>query len=890
MTNLSNPSRHVQTVVLHPSKGDKQAQQAELQRLPNSHEKESDRHHENNARSQSCEDPEDSSLKRPSLSNLNYPIVDTATDFLVGVDPCQQNKSQLQNPLLLDASPAKLQELVLARDTAAVTTILAENFNDVAQLKFNWLHALLDIGSTFEAMAELLIDGESASPWININHQISVESVPSIWFHQENCVHFGGYELDTAPRVINPGAHKGNKAGHPIDNSTIKMTISKLCGIAGALPLSPDASYWTSCVRFTGENSIAWISYAKEDSPATPDICDPVLRMLDALQRAYHAVGYLQENGFCCDTFTVLRTQQPSKEKPYVELCRIDMSFIQQLHSALETWGKNNTTENLRCCASIARQIISFIYGEDSKQISLESTSLLDDCALAVQILTVGILSYGQAHTGSLHPEFLVDPLLELHLLGNSLQSEPVAHVIVSLLELTCMGDMLQKPVLVFRDSSSQSFGSGNGISYDIFASPEDIADTWGPARFIAEINSQAVSPKLYAVEIGGGIIAPVDTNLKKLHWSAGSRPYESFVSTFDSTRKILIGGVTINGTCPLDETRSWQHPATTAYLRHLGTSQDGWGLQQKQFGLQGGQWAVLAFNATYCKLDGVTLKQQQLMLPSNEIDLAFLNSICGLQISFCTGVARRVALRELLADVMVDFVESRLWKPPHWEELKTTHSIVQNFRDRNLGQWFDRLSTEHRNTAIRIIRSMLEVLKDTGIDKNGEELVVAWIRKESPYSCLRLRCEKANLWTRILADSEDCATFACITPLCFEIKKHKCRGLKIAPWHNVSNLLNTAVCLQLSNREFVTVANTDAAWRLQHEVSYWIGKSGSNLMAKVCLTKDNLEPLLVVRQNVIPERYRTRLSKYMMTKLGRLREQQFSTDFASQVVILAEI
>jgi hypothetical protein len=116
---------------------------------------------------------------------------------------------------------------------------------------------------------------------------------------------------------------------------------------------------------------------------------------------------------------------------------------------------------------------------------------------------------------------------------------------------------------------------------------------------------------------------------------------------TFNSKDKVLIGGATINDECPLDETESWRHPATNAYLRHLGTHESSWELRELQAGLQGGQYAVLAFNSTFVKQPGVTLKQQQLMLPSNEIDMAFLNSKCGLQISFCTGVARRVALRE---------------------------------------------------------------------------------------------------------------------------------------------------------------------------------------------------------------------------------------------------
>jgi hypothetical protein len=635
--------------------------------------------------------------------------------------------------------------------------------------------------------------------------------------------------------------------------------------------------------------------------------------MLDALRRAYHAVGYLQETGICCDTFTVLvlRARQQLSGVPCVELCHIDISLIENLSSALQLWRKyvNDADKDgyLRSCGVIAKTIISKISEEYSGNPDLSNPiTWLNECALAVQIVAVGILSYSQGHTGSLHPEFLVDPLMELHLLGNDARATR-AHIMVKLVDLTCIGDMLQKPVLVFRtvnvgnplsiyNVGNPSFGLSNvddERKYDLFASPEDIADTWGPTRFVVDITTTAeLAPKydsinIWAIEVGGGTIAHMNPVSQKLHWSKDSR--YRFSSTFDSRERILIGGVIVNDKCPLNEAESWRHPATNVYLRHLGTHQGGWELQEKQVGLQGGQYAVLAFNAIYVKQYGVTLKQQQLMLPSNDIDLAFLNSTCGLQVSFCTGVARRVHLRELLADVMVDFVESKVSKPAHWEELKSAYSIVQNFRDGDLGQWFDGLKMEQRESAIHIVRSMLEVLKDTGIDKNEEELVLAWVRRESPYSCLRLRCEKNSLWARILADSEDCATFACITPLCLEIKKHRCRGLAIAPWHNVSNILNTAVCPQVSNRELGSVLNTRAPFKLEHQVSYWIGKSGSNLIAKVWLTNDP-EPRLVVRQKFIPEKYRSRLPKSMVERLGRLREQQVSNAVASQVVVLAEM
>jgi hypothetical protein len=54
---------------------------------------------------------------------------------------------------------------------------------------------------------------------------------------------------------------------------------------------------------------------------------------------------------------------------------------------------------------------------------------------------------------------------------------------------------------------------------------------------------------------------------------------------------------------------------------------------------------------------------------------------------------------------------------------------------------WFDIYLPELRDAAISIIRLMLKVLKYCGIDKNGEELIVSWIRIETSYSSLHLSC-----------------------------------------------------------------------------------------------------------------------------------------------------
>ena len=61
-------------------------------------------------------------------------------------------------------------------------------------------------------------------------------------------------------------------------------------------------------------------------------------------------------------------------------------------------------------------------------------------------------------------------------------------------------------------------------------------------------------------------------------------------------------------------------------------------------------------------------------------------------------------------------------------------------------------------------------------------------------------------------------------------------------------------------------------------------------MIAKVWLTAEDAEPVLVVKQKVIPEKYRARMPKSMIERLGRLRERQTSETIAKQVLILTEM
>jgi hypothetical protein len=405
---------------------------------------------------------------------------------------------------------------------------------------------------------------------------------------------------------------------------------------------------WISCVDFDGiANSIARIRYysPEESSENGPDGVSEtaLLRTLSALDRANTAVGLLQQSGLCCDSFTILRLIQSENNVTYIELCPIDIALIERLRSELQRWSKNRKNYDFLQIATMKASRVLSIVNEDLGGIAnlpmhqpLNPVASLDICALAAQVLTLGLVSYAQAHSGYLHPEFLVEPLSEVHLLGNTGDADR-ARIIVKFLDFTCLRDMVRDSVLVFCVKDDKVLSQGKR-SFDLLASPEDLADTWSPARFVTDTSMSYGYAKLYAIEVGGGTIHRIDGDSGKFHWSLGSKRYCTSKTTFNSNEKILIGAITVNGNCPLDETQSWRDPATNAYIRHLGTREATWELQEKQVGGQAGQYAVLAFNATYIKQNGVTLKQQQLMLPFNEIDLAFLNSTCGLQIS-CTYI-----------------------------------------------------------------------------------------------------------------------------------------------------------------------------------------------------------------------------------------------------------
>ena len=179
-----------------------------------------------------------------------------------------------------------------------------------------------------------------------------------------------------------------------------------------------------------------------------------------------------------------------------------------------------------------------------------------------------------------------------------------------------------------------------------------------------------------------------------------------------------------------------------------------------------------------------------------------FLKQSWGLQVSFCTSVARRVSLRELVADLLPIFTNPL--KQDEWQELLNKHQIIHAFMHEDLFAWLRTLSPSLQDYILTLVRTILEQLQHTGLDRQKTSLIIAWPQEGDTQRGLRIPCKAQTCWAHIIADAEDCATFAYMTPKCLETNHLKCQGSP-STWKNVSKMLVTEMSPSQSHGQTIT-------------------------------------------------------------------------------------
>ncbi|OQU97801.1 hypothetical protein CLAIMM_03686 [Cladophialophora immunda] len=420
-----------------------------------------------------------------------------------------------------------------------------------------------------------------------------------------------------------------------------------------------------------------------------------------------------------------------------------------------------------------------------------------------------------------------------------------------------------QQPVLAFSSGGSEPENHSRSATcrYDVLTKSVDFLDTWGPGYFV---HNRADPRKIHAIAIGGGHVLLADSETLRFHWAKGSLLDSAPQATFDADTMMRIGtAVSINQNCSMDE--STYRKSSFCALQPLDTQGVFWEAQERQAGFQGGH--------------------------------------------FCTSVARRVSLRELVTDLLPTFVNPL--EQDTWDELVNVHHIVQNFTRGNLFDWLRTLSPRLQRYVFALIRAILEQLQHTGLDRGNATLAIAWPQEGDLERGLKIPCKAQTCWAQIIADAEDCATFAYVTSKRLETNQVKCRGVQRA-WQNASKALVTEVSRSqpegqpiparpdhvidtaaAASATTTTTISAQTAWQLEDQKTYYIKKLDSLLRVKVEKPRsasNDVAHLVVTSSNIPRARWKRLLVREKERGNCRIRERQASGDCAERVIVRAAL
>ncbi|SMQ48207.1 unnamed protein product [Zymoseptoria tritici ST99CH_3D7] len=922
------------------------------------------------------------------FTEQTYAGVEQAKRFILGSSSLASHETAIRKETT-NRNHA-LDDALLTMDLGHISELLESEFDLVAVGSWSWLHELRDEGIEVAEVAELLYEQEKDRPWIYFDRPQGHGKRPQMHSHIEGCVHNGVspmtgqehpslYDFLLKPKNITSSE---SRASRPDTHGT----IATLCGLAGIVPPPKRRFSWDGDIRFQCD-SIALVSYLS-DSASLQTIWTRTQYALKGISAAF---AELQQAGLCCDSFTLIRQTPKSQilvdgRRLFVELYSIQSRTILEFLDLVETTPDLSDDFAVRCCAHHASTILpdtlSGLRLSKGKSISTASVErCVHLCALAVQVLCLGLVSYCQAHTGAVELFFLQHKLTEIQLFGSRPIASTGPRLRARLQDLTCFGSMLRGPVLVFGFARELTLDDDLLTKYDLLASPQDIIDTWGPGNFVVGANESG-EQGIVSIMIGGGCIAPgveqqgtyhwsrdlrkafnqeddpftttqqlsergkaednVDRHLvtshflhylqlersdpKKLEvlqliaallgWDDAQREQAGLVRqvrrvsetdlawnrlprstlrrpTMQLTEKIIIAtSVTLNTKCSMDEEDCLK--VSDGYRDPLGTFEPYWALAEQQAGVQAGQYATLVYNQTWVKRIGMTLKELQMLQPTDEI-LPFLESTWGLQVSFCSGLAGRVKMRELLADVLPALMERKVPQPSLWKELRDSHAFIETLKQGDLAAWLSDASVNHSacyDFACVLIRSITMMLRDTGIDPSEKHFVVAWMPSQPfvPPQCIKIPVNRTNFWTKVLQDTSDCATFAYLTTACLQIQGHGCRNTH-SPWHGEIALMETEVHRHVDRSH--DQSSLVMPWKLEDGQIYPIGQRRLNQAVQLRARVQQSDPLgiprLIISPNGIALHYMNRLLLKRSRK-DRLRERLTSLDKVERAIIASPL
>ena len=312
---------------------------------------------------------------------------------------------------------------------------------------------------------------------------------------------------------------------------------------------------------------------------------------------------------------------------------------------------------------------------------------------------------------------------------------------------------------------------------YYLATSVRDMLDTWDGSLSLEDV----VEPAGLFLSVGGGSIVTVESTVGQFnmaqdgeiccHWTPklGLSVHSRDLDRID--RRLLIGATSVNKKCLL-KAEVCQEAFSGGALTSMGTRAPGWKTTGRAanlgIGFHGSSVGVVG---TQTKDDGRSLKVRIFQDWDRTTDLRVLNRPCGLELSLCTGIARRLPLREFFYGEVLEYL--RLGLPGEWTKIQSIVADIPGQSEEEFEDWLSKLMDSQTEVMQKATVLLLLAMEYTGVERGGHILTFWWPEKhEATPRGLQIKKEQysgRNPWISMFQDPEKCVIFGLATPRCLE-------------------------------------------------------------------------------------------------------------------------
>ncbi|KAF3934861.1 hypothetical protein ABW19_dt0202830 [Dactylella cylindrospora] len=648
-------------------------------------------------------------------------------------------------------------------------------------------------------------------PLVPLDQKVNLD----VAFHRTACIHqqFGLPPFNGIPRHVSdtaglPEDELDDRVTRPLAHSSdIDATINEIYGIIG---IGGIVSSWDGAGEFYVENDTLYIAYSDAQ------MIRPVV------YRIRHSLAILQERGFCCSEIQVPTLPKSDHKRLRVMVLKtISFTSISEfLEAVIENLDKRAMGVEVRLTTDQLRGITSEL---GFKEITATDDIYSDEVlCLSLQLLAVSISLYVRYYVGDAQFPGLEKPPRCIALLGRKrsrdfIEGPNVAtekHCIAfTRRRLRCLDSFLQGPLWAASvdllpsnlDFASHQFWSEREKvePFPLVTTPSQFIDLFGPCLLLRSQDD----PKLFnGFFIGGGFVAggqnrearmlsaleqewladmakcliPTVQQAVICHWYTGAewkaikRDNPELLRANDT---LCIGAAIENKDCDVDPEGTRKR--SRQFFKILGTHEGYWMEDERQLNIGGGYNLTIGGSRVYKAVKSVTHKLV-LLQDWMEGSIRILHAMVGLELSMCTGVARRVPLKHVIlqcGDYFEDHAERDTWLAMQDSIHRLLTSDGKVFRD--IWSSFDKSAKEKTRKLLGIL---LEKLALTGVSATGEEFTLWWPHPDcGDRDAVTLRLEKTNeinhRWMLMLRETSECAVFAVVTKTCLEHPQHACQN-----------------------------------------------------------------------------------------------------------------